>query len=140
MVDGIEILNPPGLGPAQGLYSQATFVPPGLGTYHIAGQLSVGQNGEVVGVDDFEAQFNQVYGNLKAVLDALGEDCDSIIAMQTFLVHSQSIPKFMKLRAALFPTIFTGPNYPPNTLLVVDRLVKEDFLLEVEAVAARLHE
>ena len=140
MTDGIQILNPPGLGPAQGLYSQATFVPAGLGTYHVAGQLSVGQDGEIVGVGDFEAQFNQVYGNLKAVLGALGEDCDSIIAMRTFLVHSQSIPKFMELRAALFPTIFTGPDYPPNTLLVVDRLVKEEFLLEVEAVAAKLHE
>jgi hypothetical protein len=41
----------------------------------------------------------------------------------------------MPLRAKLFPTIFAGPLYPPNTLLIVDRLVKEDFLLEVEAVA-----
>ena len=40
----------------------------------------------------------------------------------------------MRLRAALFPKIFKGPLYPPNTLLTLDRLVKEDFLFEVEAV------
>jgi hypothetical protein len=40
----------------------------------------------------------------------------------------------MELRAELFPTIFKGPSYPPNTLLVVDRLVKEEFLFELEAV------
>ena len=139
MADKIEILNPPGLGPAQGLYSQATLVPAGLDTYHIAGQLAVGKDGSLVGVGDFEAQFHQVYGNLGDVLKALGEDYDSIIVMHTFMVHSQSIPKFMELRQALFPTIFAGPAYPPNTLLMVDRLVKEEFVIEVEAVAAKLH-
>ena len=139
MTDKIENLNPPGLGPAQGLYSQATHVPAGLDTYHIAGQLAVGKDGSLIGVGDFEAQFHQVYGNLGDVLKALGEDYDSIIVMHTFMVHSQSIPKFMELRRALFPTIFKGPAYPPNTLLMVDRLVKEEFVIEVEAVAAKLH-
>ena len=135
----IEILNPPGLGPAQGLYSQATLVPAGLDTYHIAGQLSVGKDGSIVGIGNFEAQFEQVYNNLGDVLQALGENYDSVIAMHTFLVHSQSIPKFMELRKNLFPTIFSGPVYPPNTLLMVDRLVKEEFVIEVEAVAAKQH-
>jgi enamine deaminase RidA (YjgF/YER057c/UK114 family) len=40
----------------------------------------------------------------------------------------------MKLRAEYFPKWFKGAELPPNTLLVVDRLVKEDFLLEVEAI------
>ena len=139
MSDKIEILNPPGLGPAQGLYSQATLVPAGLDTYHIAGQLAVGKDGSIVGAGNFETQFHQVYTNLGDVLEALGENYDSIIVMRTYLVHSQSIPKFMELRKALFPTIFTGPDFPPNTLLMVDRLVKEEFVIEVEAVAAKLN-
>ena len=51
-----------------------------------------------------------------------------------YFVHSQDIEKFMKLRAELFPKLFRG-KFPPNTICVIDRLVKEDFLLEVEAVA-----
>jgi hypothetical protein len=42
----------------------------------------------------------------------------------------------MRLRQDLFPRIFTGPLYPPNTILVVDRLVREEFLFELEAVVA----
>jgi enamine deaminase RidA (YjgF/YER057c/UK114 family) len=41
----------------------------------------------------------------------------------------------MTCRRNLFPSLFETDRYPPNTLLVVDRLVKEEFLLEVEAVA-----
>ena len=42
----------------------------------------------------------------------------------------------MELRAALFPTLFSTTNYPPNTLLIIDRLVAVKFLIELEAVAA----
>ena len=40
------------------------------------------------------------------------------------------------VRAKLFPELFGGDQFPPNTLLVIDRLVKEDFLIEVEAIAS----
>jgi enamine deaminase RidA (YjgF/YER057c/UK114 family) len=31
--------------------------------------------------------------------------------------------------------MFSGGKYPPNTLLVVNRLVKPEFLIEIEAIA-----
>ena len=137
MANRIEILNPPGAAPTQGLYSQAAFVPAGMDTYHIAGQVSVDQDGAIVGGDDFGAQIRQVYGNLEAVLRALGESCDSIVSMRTYLVDAELLPTFMHVRADLFPRLFSESDYPPNTLLIVDRLVREEFLIEVEAVAAR---
>ena len=133
----IKILNPPGAVPAQGLYSQAAFVPAGTDTYHIAGQVSVDQDGTIVGSDDFDAQVRQVYRNLEAVLKALGESCDSIVSMRTYLVDAGLIPTFMSVRAGLFPSLFSGTAYPPNTLLIIDGLVRPEFLIEVEAVAAR---
>ena len=51
-------------------------------------------------------------------------------------MHSQDIPKFAQYRAREFPRLFSGGAYPPNTLLVIDRLVREEFLIEVSAVAA----
>jgi len=42
----------------------------------------------------------------------------------------------MQYRTREFPRLFSGDNYPPNTLLVIDRLVREEFLIEVSAVAA----
>ena len=40
------------------------------------------------------------------------------------------------IRTREFPNLFTGGAYPPNTLLIIDRLVREEFLIEVSAVAA----
>src|SRR5689334_20440666 len=131
MTDTIQYVNPPGAGPAQGLYSQVTLVPAGP-TVHIAGQLAVGSGGEVVGRHDFERQMRQVFANLGDVLKGLGLGYNHVIKFTTYLVHAQDIEHFMRVRAALFPELFGGTQYPPNTLLVVDRLVKEDFLLEVE--------
>lgn len=127
--------NPPGASPAQGLYSHVGFSQGGTLAF-IAGQLAVGADGEVVGKGDFARQFAQVYSNLGDVLKGLKSDYKRVVKFTTFLVHSQDIDSFMRLRKELFPKLFGSEPYPPNTLLVVDRLVKEDFLIEVEAIAA----
>lgn len=125
--------NPEGAAPAQGLYSHVGCVEGGR-TIYLAGQLAVGADGGVVGVGDFDAQFDCVFGNMKDVLAGMGLDFRSVIKFTTYMVHSQNIPDFMRLRAARFPDWFGGEVFPPNTLLIVDRLVKEEFLFEVEAV------
>jgi enamine deaminase RidA (YjgF/YER057c/UK114 family) len=133
--DHVTYLNPPGACPAQGLYSHAARVRGGT-SYYVAGQLAVGPAGEVVGAGDFDRQFAQVFANLGAVLEGLGCDFNHVAKFTTYLVHPQDIERFMRARAALFPTLFRGELYPPNTLLVIDRLVKEAFLIEVEAVVS----
>jgi enamine deaminase RidA (YjgF/YER057c/UK114 family) len=131
----VEYLNPPGLPPAQGLYSQAGRGDPRTLVF-VAGQLSVGDNGEVVGKDDFARQFEQVFANLGGVLKGIGADFSAVVKFTTFLVEPDDIDSFMKLRAKLFPKLFPAKIYPPNTLLIVKRLVKPEFLLEVEAVVS----
>ncbi len=42
----------------------------------------------------------------------------------------------MAFRLREFPGMFRDGNSPPNTLLIVDRLVLELFLVEVQTVAA----
>jgi enamine deaminase RidA (YjgF/YER057c/UK114 family) len=135
MMSAVEYLNPPGLPPAQGLYSQAGRGDPKTLVF-VAGQLSVGDNGEVVGRGDFARQFEQVFANLGGVLKGIGADYSSVVKFTTFLVEPDDIDSFMKLRAALFPKLYPAKIYPPNTLLIVKRLVKAEFLLEVEAVVS----
>ena len=131
----ISYLNPQNTCPAQGLYSHATDVPAGR-TLYIAGQLSVGLDGSVVGKNDFAAQMKQVLDNMGAVLKGTGLGFNNVIKFTTYLVHSQDIPKFMEFRLREFPKMFPNGKYPPNTLLMVDRLVKEPFLVEVQTIAA----
>jgi len=42
----------------------------------------------------------------------------------------------MAYRLREFPRLFPRGAYPPNTLLIVDRLVQEPFLIEVKTIAA----
>lgn len=129
----VRYLNPPGAAPAQGLYSHVAKVESGPLLF-VAGQLAVGPDGAVVGEGDFATQFGQVFRNLGDVLAGCGRGFDDVAKFTTYLTRADDIAAFMRLRAALFPTLFAGPAYPPNTLLVVPRLVKEAFLIEVEAI------
>ena len=47
------------------------------------------------------------------------------------------IDGFMKARAEVFPLYFPDGVYPPNTLLVISRLVKPELLVEIEAMAVK---
>jgi enamine deaminase RidA (YjgF/YER057c/UK114 family) len=130
----VTYINPTGAPPAQGLYSHAAKVAAG-DIYFIAGQLAVSDDGELVGKHDFEAQFLRVFENMGTVLEGLGITFDHIAKFTTYFVHSQDIELFMSLRAKHFPRLFKSAVFPPNTICVIDRLVKEGFLFEVEAVA-----
>jgi enamine deaminase RidA (YjgF/YER057c/UK114 family) len=131
----INIFNPPSLGTPLGQYSQIARVKATEFVF-IAGQVSGDRVGNIMGRDDFDAQCVQTFANIRTALDSVGAKWANIVQFTTYLVHSQDIPKFMAYRTREFPQIFGGSPYPPNTLLMVDRLVQEPFLIEVQAVAA----
>jgi len=135
MASGVEYIDPKNTAPAQGLYSHVGVAPAGK-TLFIAGQLSVSRSGEIVGVDDFDAQFSQVFANLGDVLSGMGVGFRHVVKFTTLFTRAGDIDAFMRLRAETFPGLFGGNRYPPNTILVIDRLVKPEFLLEIEAVAS----
>jgi enamine deaminase RidA (YjgF/YER057c/UK114 family) len=131
----IKIFSPDTLGKPLGQYSQITRVKASEFVY-IAGQLAADRDGKVVGADDFDAQCVQVFANIETALKSVDAGWGNVIEFTTYLVHSQDIPKFMTYRKREFPKFFPGGAYPPNTLLMVDRLVQEPFLVEVKAIAA----
>lgn len=131
----IRIQNPDVLGKPLGQYSQLTRVTADEFLF-IAGQLAADRDGNIVGRDDFDAQCTQVFANIGAALTSQGAGWANVVQFTTYLVHSQDIAKFMTYRLREFPRMFPDGAYPPNTLLMVDRLVQEPFLVEVQAVAA----
>ena len=135
MTADIKIYNPDTLGAPLGQYSQVTRVKASEFLF-IAGSLAADKEGNIVGAGDFDAQCVQVFANIEKALAAEGAGWGNIVQFTTYLVHSQDISRFMTYRLREFPAMFPGGAYPPNTLLVVDRLVKEDFLVEVQAIAA----
>ena len=135
MVAAIDIYNPADLGPPLGQYTHVTRVKASEFLF-IAGMLSGDPDGTVVVEGDFEAQTRQVFNNVEAALRSAGAGWANVVQFTTYLVHSQDIPKFMDFRLREFPKMFPGGKFPPNTLLMVDRLVKEPFLVEVQTIAA----
>ena len=129
----IKILNPDSLGKPLGQYSQITRVKASEFLF-IAGQVGADRDGKVAA--DFDAQCAQTFANIGAALKSQGASFANIVEFTTYLVHSQDIPRFMAYRTREFPKLFAGGAYPPNTLLMIDRLVKEELLIEVSAVAA----
>jgi len=131
----IKIFSPDVLGKPLGQYSQITRVKASEFVY-IAGQLATNREGAIIGADDFDAQCAQVFANIETALKSVGAGWGNVVEFTTYLVHSQDIPKFMTYRKREFPKFFPDGAYPPNTLLMVDRLVQEPFLVEVKTIAA----
>jgi enamine deaminase RidA (YjgF/YER057c/UK114 family) len=131
----IKIINPDVLGKPLGQYSQITRVKASEFLF-IAGQVATDQSGKTVGADDFDAQCTQVFANIAAALACQGAGFANVVEFTTYLVHSQDIARFMAYRLREFPRLFPNGVYPPNTLLIVDRLVQEPLLIEVQTVAA----
>jgi enamine deaminase RidA (YjgF/YER057c/UK114 family) len=131
----ITIHNPDAMGKPLGQYSQIARVKASEFLF-IAGQVATDASGKPVGFDDFDAQCRQVFANIDAALKSQGAGFANVVEFTTYLVHSQDIARFMAFRLREFPRMFASGHYPPNTLLIVDRLVQEAFLIEVQTVAA----
>src|SRR6516164_2009838 len=131
----ITIINPEAMGPALSMYGQIARVRATEFVF-IAGQLATDLSGRIVGKGDFDAQMKQVLANIEKALKSVDASFTNVVQFTTYLVHSQDIANFRRVREELFPSIFPAHRYPPNTLLVVDRLVQEDFLIEIETTAA----
>lgn len=134
MTDAVTYVNPPSAGAPLGLYSHVARVQSGELIF-LAGQVASSAAMRTDGAGDFASQFHEVYDSIGQILADLGTDYNAVAKFTTYLVDSSHIEPFMELRQELFPSLFAGPLYPPNTLLIVDRLVKPEFLIEVEAVA-----
>jgi len=124
----IRIENVEALGKPLGQYSHMTRVKGSKETLYIAGMLSPG--------DDFDVQCSGVFGQIETALKSAGAGWGNVVQFTTYLVHSQDIPKFMAWRLREFPQLFPDGKYPPNTLLIIERLVQEQLLVEVQVIAA----
>jgi enamine deaminase RidA (YjgF/YER057c/UK114 family) len=122
----IKISNVDALGKPVGPYSHVARVKGGE-TLYIAGMLSPG--------DTFEAQCAAVYAQVEKALQSAGGGWKNVVQFTTYLVHSQDIAKFYRWREQNYPKMFADGKYPPNTLLIIDRLVQEQFLIEIQTVA-----
>jgi enamine deaminase RidA (YjgF/YER057c/UK114 family) len=130
----ITRLNPPELGEPPG-YSQIVEVAASRLIF-IAGQTALDCNGNLVGRNDFAAQATQVFDNLAVALKAAGCTAADLVKLTVFLRDMSHLGAYREARNRFFATV-APPAAPAITLIEVSKLYGPDFMIEIEAIAAR---
>jgi len=126
----MKIHNPPTIADPIGTYSHGVEAPPNARWLYIAGQVGIRKDGSVP--PTVEAQTEVAWQNIVAILAAAGMKVTDLVKITQFLVNLEDFPKYAATRAK-----FLAGHRPASTGLVIRSLVKPEYLVEVEAVAAK---
>ena len=121
--------NPPTM-PAPFGYSQVVETGPGR-TIHLAGQVAMNQAGEIVGLNDFGAQAEQIFANLAAGLEAAGATFRDVVKLTIYVTSVAELPAFRKVRDRYVNT----ESPPASTLVQVAGLALPGLTIEIDATA-----
>ena len=126
-----QFLNPTGLAPTNGWTQVVTST--GGKTIYISGQVSVDEEGRIVGEGDLAAQTTQVMQNLGHALKAAGATYANIVKITTFVVGYK--PEMRPVIGKARSVFFQGMEPPASTLVGVSALAAPEWLIEIEAIA-----
>jgi enamine deaminase RidA (YjgF/YER057c/UK114 family) len=112
-----------------GAYSHAVEVPEGSRLLYISGEVGVLPDGTVP--DGIEAQAEACWRNIGAILADAGMAIEDLVKITTYLVRPEDIAA-----AGAARTKHVGDVRPGSATLIVSRLVRPEWLIEIEAVAA----
>ena len=96
----------------------------------VSGQVGIDEAGELVSLDEFDAQADQAFRNLSRVLEAGGSSLDRVVKVTIFLTDMTNFPKIVELRRRWFT-----PPYPADTIVEVRSLYRPEVKIEIEAIA-----
>jgi enamine deaminase RidA (YjgF/YER057c/UK114 family) len=123
-------IDAPGLAPGPG-YSHAVSVDVPGRLVVVSGQIALDPAGNLVGPGDLEAQTRQVFANLETALTAAGARWEHVVRLGYFLRDVRGVGVVRAVRAEFVPAHVA----PAASLVEVSRLVRDDLLVEIEALA-----
>lgn len=127
----IRHINPDGINRSPA-YTHVVTAKPGTVIW-ISGQVAQNSKGEVVGKGDLKAQLNQAWANIKTALAAADATFANVVKITTYVVNYNTSMR-NDIREARVRFMGTGEP-PASTLVGVQSLASEDFLVEIEVVA-----
>jgi enamine deaminase RidA (YjgF/YER057c/UK114 family) len=98
---------------------------------YISGQVALDATGSLVGPGDIRAQARQVFDNLRAALQAVGATFEQVVKLNYYVVDATQMPIIREVR----DEYLDPERLPASTAVEVRRLVRDDLLIEIEAVA-----
>src|ERR1700759_1584321 len=113
-----------------GAYSDAIETEPNLRWLLTAGTPGLSTTGDLP--NDITAQADLAWEHVIGVLERAGMTVADVVKVTQYLTRAEDIPAYAKVR-----TRFLGQASPASMLLVVSQLVRPEFLIEVEIIAAK---
>ena len=113
-----------------GKYSDAVEVPPNASWLYTSGTPGLALDGKLP--TDITAQAEIAWTHIVAMLARATMDVSDLVKVTHYLLRAEDIPAYVQVRAK-----FLGDARPASMLLIVPELVRPNFLLEIEAIAAK---
>ena len=113
-----------------GTYSDAVEAAPNQRWLFTSGTPGMDAAGDLP--DDITTQAELAWGHILTMLDRAGMAVNDLVKITQYLTRAEDISAYAKVRARML-----GDARPASMMLVVAALPRPQFLLEIEAVAAR---
>ena len=113
-----------------GTYSDAIEAAPNQRWLFTSGTPGMDAAGELP--TDITAQAELAWGHILKMLGLAGMSVHDLVKITQYVTRAEDIPAYAQVRARML-----GDARPASMLLVVAALPRPNFLLEIEAVAAR---
>lgn len=127
----VKLSNPPSVSNPKG-YSQFAIINLGNSKMLIlSGQVAFDKSGILVGKDDLSKQTDQVFLNIKSIVESAGGTMDNVVKLGYFLRDVSQVQAVRQVRDK-----YVNLKSPPaSTLVEVSKLFRDDVLIEIEATA-----
>jgi 2-iminobutanoate/2-iminopropanoate deaminase len=127
----IQFTNPSSVATPKG-FSHAAIIDLGNCKMIImSGQVAFDKQGNLIGKDNVEKQTEQVFLNIKSIVEELGGSMNNIVKLGYFLTDVTQIQTIRNVR----DKFINIKNPPASTLVEVSKLFRDDVLIEIEATA-----
>jgi len=127
-------INPEALPDWKEFFTQVVTVENhGVKTVHISGQVGVDSQQNVVGAGDLAAQTEQAFANLATALVSAGATFADVVKINIYVVRYKY--EDAAVIGEMIRRHFSASPPPACSLIGVQSLAREEFLIEIEATA-----
>lgn len=124
-------LTPKSISPPFARYAHGVEVPSGYRLIYTSGQLGLTSDGMVP--DDEGAQADICFSNIDTILAEAGAGRADVVRINAFVTDRAFMAGYMAARDRWLAKI---TRLPASTLMIVNGFTREEFKVEIEAVAA----
>lgn len=126
----LKHLLPADMAPPFAAYSHGVKVEAGAEMIFCSGQLGIAPDGNVP--EDAGVQAELCFENIRRILRDGGMELSDVVRINAYVTDRAYMRPYMDVRDRLFPQ-----PAPASTLMIVSGFTREEFKVEIEAVAAR---